>query len=42
MRPAPFDTDAGIVAAMVGGSVERWDDALAAAESVLESVTFAD
>ena len=33
-----FDTDAGVLAIMVGGSTERWDDALAAAEPVLESV----
>jgi hypothetical protein len=34
-----FDTDHGLLAIMVGGSIERWDDALAAAEPVLESVT---
>ena len=33
-----FDTDAGLLAIMVGGSVERWDEALATAEPVLESV----
>jgi hypothetical protein len=33
-----FDTDAGLLAIMVGGSIERWDEALAAAEPVLESV----
>ena len=33
-----FDTDAGVLAIMVGGSTERWDDALSAAEPVLESV----
>ena len=33
-----FDTDAGLLAIMVGGSAERWDAALAAAEPVLESV----
>jgi hypothetical protein len=33
-----FDTDDGLLAIMVGGSVERWDEALAAAEPVLESV----
>ena len=34
-----FDTPDGIVAVMVGGSVAKWDEALAAAEPVLESVT---
>ncbi len=33
-----FDTPEGLLAIMVGGSVARWDDALAAAEPVLESV----
>jgi hypothetical protein len=33
-----FDTDAGLLAIMVGGSTARWDEALAAAEPVLESV----
>jgi hypothetical protein len=33
-----FDTDAGLLAIMVGGSTERWDEALTAAEPVLESV----
>jgi hypothetical protein len=33
-----FDTDDGLLAILVGGSVERWDEALAAAEPVLESV----
>jgi hypothetical protein len=33
-----YDTDAGLLAVMIGGSVARWDDALAAAEPVLESV----
>jgi hypothetical protein len=33
-----FDTDEGLLAIMVGGSIERWDEALAAAEPVLESV----
>jgi hypothetical protein len=33
-----FDTDAGLLAIMVGGSTARWDDSLAAAEPVLESV----
>ena len=39
---ALFDTDAGILAVMVGGSTERWDEALAAAEPVLESVVIGD
>lgn len=34
-----FDTDDGLLAIMVGGSVARWADALEAAEPVLESVT---
>lgn len=33
-----FDTDAGLLAIMVGGSTARWDETLAAAEPVLESV----
>jgi hypothetical protein len=33
-----FDTDAGLLAVMVGGSTARWDETLAAAEPVLESV----
>ena len=33
-----FDTDDGLLAIMVGGSVERWDEALETAEPVLESV----
>ncbi len=33
-----FDTPDGLLAIMVGGSIERWDEALAAAEPVLESV----
>jgi hypothetical protein len=33
-----FDTDAGLLAIMVGGSVERWEEALLTAEPVLESV----
>ena len=33
-----FDTDEGLLAIMVGGSVERWDEALATAEPVLDSV----
>jgi hypothetical protein len=34
-----FDTDDGLLAIMVGGSVARWDEALAAAEPILETVT---
>jgi hypothetical protein len=34
-----FDTPQGVLAILVGGSVEKWDEALAAAEPVLESVT---
>jgi hypothetical protein len=33
-----FDTDDGLLAIMVGGSIARWDETLAAAEPVLESV----
>lgn len=33
-----FDTDAGLLAIMIGGSTARWDETLAAAEPVLESV----
>jgi hypothetical protein len=33
-----FDTDSGLLAIIVGGSTERWDETLAAAEPVLESV----
>jgi hypothetical protein len=33
-----YDTDDGLLAVMVGGSVDRWEEALAAAEPVLESV----
>jgi hypothetical protein len=33
-----FDTDEGLLAVMVGGSIERWDEALATAEPVLESL----
>ena len=33
-----FDTDEGLLAIMVGGSIEQWDEALAAAEPVLESI----
>ena len=34
-----FDTDHGLLAIMVGGSTARWQDALDAAEPVLETVT---
>jgi hypothetical protein len=33
-----FDTDPGLLAIMVGGSIEQWDQALATAEPVLESI----
>ena len=33
-----FDTDDGLLAIMIGGSVAKWDEALAAAEPVLESI----
>ena len=33
-----FETDDGLLAVMVGGSVARWDEALLIAEPVLESV----
>ncbi len=36
---AVFDTPDGIVAILVGGSIAKWDEALAAAEPVLETVT---
>jgi hypothetical protein len=36
------DTSEGLLAVMVGGSVARWDEALATAEPVLESITIAD
>lgn len=34
-----LDTPDGLLAIMVGGSVATWDEALAVAEPVLESVT---
>jgi hypothetical protein len=34
-----FDTPDGLLAIMVGGSVAKWEEALAVAEPVLESVT---
>ncbi len=39
LRVVFFDTPVGLLAIMVGGSVAKWDAALAAAEPVLESVT---
>lgn len=33
-----FDTDAGLLSVMVGGSTEQWESALSEAEPVLESV----
>ena len=33
-----FDTPDGLLAIMVGGSAARWDEALAEAEPVLESI----
>jgi hypothetical protein len=33
-----FDTDEGLLSIMVGGSVDQWDEALATAEPVLDSV----
>ncbi len=37
-----YDTDDSVLAVMVGGSVDRWEQALAAAEPVLESVRIRD
>ena len=37
-----FDTPDGVVAVLVGGSVARWDETLAIAEPVLESVRIGD
>lgn len=34
-----FDTPQGVLAVLVGGSVRKWNEALAASEPVLESVT---
>ena len=42
LRVGLYDTDAGLLAVMIGGSAERWEDALAAAEPVLESVRIGD
>jgi hypothetical protein len=33
-----FDTDEGLLAIMVGGSIDEWDEALAVAEPVLDSI----
>ncbi len=37
-----FDTPGGVLAVLVGGSVARWEDSLAIAEPVLESVRIDD
>jgi hypothetical protein len=37
-----FDTPNGVLAVIVGGSVARWEDSLAIAEPVLESVRIGD
>ena len=37
-----FDTPTGVLAVLVGGSVARWDETLAIAEPVLESVRIGD
>ena len=37
-----FDTPDAVLAVLVGGSVDRWDDTLAIAEPVLESVRIGD
>jgi hypothetical protein len=37
-----FDTPNGVLAVMVGGSVARWHESLAAAEPVLESIRIGD
>jgi hypothetical protein len=37
-----FDTPDGVLAVLVGGSVTRWDETLAIAEPVLESVRIGD
>lgn len=39
---ALFDTSPGLLAVMVGGSIEDWDHALEVAEPVLESIVIAD
>jgi len=40
LRIACFMTSEGLVAVMVGGSVTKWDEALAAAQPILESIRF--
>jgi hypothetical protein len=39
---ALFDTSSGLLAVMVGGSIDDWDHALEVAEPVLESIVIAD
>ena len=39
LRCSFFDTPNGVLAILVGGSVAKWDEALAAAQPVIESVT---
>ena len=33
-----FDTDQGLLAIIIGGSIDQWDEALATAEPVLDSM----
>jgi hypothetical protein len=33
-----FDTDEGLLSIMVGGSIDQWEEALATAEPVLDSM----
>lgn len=40
LRIACFTTPHGLVAVMVGGSVAKWNEAVAAAEPILESIRF--
>ena len=40
LRIACFMTSEGLVAVMVGGSVAKWNEALAAAEPILQSIRF--
>jgi hypothetical protein len=37
-----FDAGGGVLAIMVGGSAERWEEALLAAEPLLETVTIGE
>jgi hypothetical protein len=37
-----FDTSDGLLAIMVGGSAEQWEEALTTAEPLLESIVIAD